>query len=112
MRQAIGSEIESTPAKAYDLGRIGLPLDQRPGITLPTPANLQAVADNAAAKRAQESHVQSSSPDHLGRSWGVSRDMVLFLQRLEGKVIELENEVQTLRRTAALPPHMRAVEVR
>jgi hypothetical protein len=31
--------------------------------------------------------------------------MVLFIQRLEGKVTELEREVSTLRSTSALPPH-------
>jgi hypothetical protein len=92
-------------------GLIGLPPEQRPGIILPTPANLDKVAADAAAKRAHESQARNMNPNEIGRAWGVSRDMVLFLQRLEGKVIELEREVADLRRAAA-PPHMRAVEVR
>jgi hypothetical protein len=90
-------------------GLVGLPMNERPGITLPTPANLQAVADNAEAKRANETQTRNMNPFELGRAWGVSRDMVLFLQRLEGKVIELEREVAALRHPA---PHMRAVETR
>jgi len=115
MSKAIGSEIESKPARAYDLGLTGLPLAQRPGINLPTPANLQRVADEAAAQRQRETQASNSNPHDLGRAWGVSRDMVLFLQRLEARVMELESNDKDLReRVAKLeqPAHMRNVERR
>jgi hypothetical protein len=116
--KAMGATIESKPASAYDNGLTGLPLAQRPGITLPTPANLQAVADNAAAQRQRETEARNSNPHDLGRSWGVTRDMVLFLQRLEGTVLEQGRTIADLRseiaqlRSSAQPRHMQGVEMR
>jgi hypothetical protein len=113
--KAIGSEIESRPAKLYDNGLVGLPLHMRPGINLPTPENLQAVADKAAAQRNRETEARNSNPHDLGRAWGVTRDMVLFLQRLESRVLEMERDNKDLReRMAKLerPAHLRNVETR
>jgi hypothetical protein len=95
-----------------DNGLIGVPLAERKGINLPTPANLQRVTDEAAAKRQRETETRNCNPQDLGRAWGVTRDMAQFISRLEARVIELENEVARLRSTSALPPHMRTVEVR
>jgi len=96
-------------------GLIGLPLAQRRGINLPTPENLQRVADEAAAKRAKETQTRNMNANELGRAWGVSRDMILFIRRLESKVIELERDYKDLReRVAKLerPAHMRDLETR
>jgi hypothetical protein len=94
---------------------VPLPIDQRPGITLPTPENLDRVAQDAADKRFLEQKAANVSPDALGRAWGVSRDLVLFLQRLEARALELERDNKDLReRVAKLerPAHMRDVERR
>jgi hypothetical protein len=112
MSKAIGSEIESKPAKVYDLGLTGLPLAQRPGITLPTPENLNRIAASAADKRYFESQASNVSPDALGRSWGVSRDFVLFVQRLEATVIEQGREIAWLKTQIFNPPHMHNIERR
>jgi hypothetical protein len=113
MSKAIGSHVESRPAKVYDNGPQPLPLHARPGIVLPTPENLQRVADDAAVKRFVESKTANVSPDALGRSWGVSREFVLFIQRLEGKVIELEREVATLKsQSYSTSPHLHNIERR
>jgi hypothetical protein len=106
--KAIGSEIESKPAKVYDLGLTGLPLHARPGIVLPTPANLQRVADEAAAKRNRT--MAEVTPQQFGAQFGISRDFALFLQRLESRVLEMERDNKDLReRLAKLerPAHMR-----
>jgi len=112
--KAIGSEIESKPARVYDLGLTGLPLAERKGINLPTPENLQRVADDAAVKRFVESKTANVSPDVLGRSWGVSREFVLFVQRLEATVIEQGREIEWLKSQSygTTGPHMRDVERR
>lgn len=113
MSKAIGSEIESKPARAYDLGLTGLPLAQRPSITLPTPENLDKIAADAAAKRQRETEARNCNPQELGRSWGVSRDMALFLQRLEAKVIEQEREIASLKsQSYSTSPHLRDIERR
>lgn len=114
MSKAIGSEIESKPARVYDLGLTGLPLAERKGINLPTPENLQRVADDAAVKRFVESKTANVSPDVLGRSWGVSREFVLFVQRLEATVIEQGREIEWLKSQSygTTGPHMRDVERR
>jgi hypothetical protein len=93
-----------------DNGLVGLPLDQRPGITLPTPANLDKIAADAAAKRNRAA--AEVTPQEFGRHYGIPRDFAQFVQRLEARVIELEREVATLRSTSALPAHMRDVERR
>jgi hypothetical protein len=95
-------------------GLVGLPLHERPGITLPTPANLDRVAADAAAQRASDPEVQSNSASALGRHWGISRDFVLDYQRLTARVAELERELASLRadRYSALPAHLRDVEKR
>jgi hypothetical protein len=112
MSKAIGSEIVSKRAKAYDLGLTGLPLAQRPGITLPTPENLDRVAQDAADKRFIEAKAHNVSPDALGRAWGVSRDFVLFVQRLEATVIERGREIAWLRTQIFNPPHTHNIERR
>lgn len=95
-----------------DNGTQPLPMNERPGIVIPTPENLNRIAANAAAQRQRETEARNSNPQDLSRAWGVSRDMILFLQRLEGKVIELEREVAQLRRGNNLPVHLRDVEKR
>lgn len=98
-----------------DNGLTGLPLNERPGIRLPTPENLDRVAADAAAKRANEAQTSNMNPFELGRAWGVPRDFVLFIQRLEGLVLALERDNKDLReRVAKLerPAHMRQVETR
>ena len=114
MSKAIGSETESRPARVYNPGLTGLPLAQRPGLTLPTPENLDRVAQNAADKRFLESQARNVSPDALGREWGVSRNFVLFCQRLEAKVLEQEREIAWLKTQIfnQPAPHMRDVERR
>jgi hypothetical protein len=110
--KAIGSDIESKPAKAYDLGLTGLPLAQRAGITLPTPENLQAVADNAAAKRARTA--SEITPQAFGYHYGIPRDLSIFLQRLETTIIEQGRRIAQLEaaESSTLPRHMRDVEHR
>lgn len=110
MSKAIGSGIESKPAKVYDLGLTGLPLAQRPGIVIPTPENLQAVADKASAQRNRTA--AEITPQEFGGQYGIPRDFALFIQRLEGRVIQLEREVATLRNASKMPAHMRDVERR
>lgn len=89
-------------------------LANRPGINLPTPENLQRVADDAAVKRFVESKAHNVSPEALGRSWGVSREFVLFVQRLEATVIEQGREIEWLKSQSygTTGPHMRDVERR
>jgi hypothetical protein len=114
----MGTEIESKPAKAYDLGLTGRPLNERPGIMLPTPANIDAVAANAAAQRQRETEARNCNPNDLGRSWGVTHEMALWCQRLEGMVLEHARTIAELRseiaqlRSSALPRHMVDVERR
>ena len=114
MSKAIGSEIESKPAKVYDLGLTGLPVAQRPGIVIPTPKNLQRVADDAAAKRERESNASAHTPQSLGRSWGVSVELAQLIQRLEATIIEQGRRIAHLEaaETSALPRHLRDIERR
>ena len=108
MSQALGSDIVSKPAKVYDNGLTGLPLAQRPGIVLPTPANLQRVADEAAAKRSRTA--AEITPQEFGAQFGIPRNFALFVQRLESRVLEMERDNKDLReRVAKLerPAHMR-----
>ncbi len=108
MSKAIGSEIESKPARAYDPGLTGLPLAQRPGINLPTPENLQRVADEAAAQRNRTA--AEVTPQEFGAQFGIPRNFALFVQRLEARVLEMERDNKDLReRVAKLerPAHMR-----
>jgi hypothetical protein len=94
---------------------VNLPPHMKTGVMVPTPENLQAVADKAAAQRQRETEARNGSPQDLGRAWGAGRDMVLFLQRLEARVLELERDNKDLReRVAKLerPAHMRDVERR
>lgn len=102
------------PGGSTDNGLTPLPLDRRPGILMPTPENLQRVADAAANKRAREVEARNTAPQDLARNWGVPRDLVFYIQRLENRVAELEREVESLRtdRTSALPPHLRNLEKR
>lgn len=102
------------PGGSPDNGPRPLPLAQRPGITLPTPENLDRVAQNAADKRFLEQKAANVSPDALGREWGVSRNFVLFLQRLEAKVIEQEREIAFLKTQIfnQPAPHLHNVERR
>ena len=96
--------------QALNNGLIGLPLAERKGINLPTPENLQRVADEAAAKRNRT--VAEVTPQD--RKWGVSKDMVSFLQRLEILVLEQGRRIAQLEaaETSALPRHMQDVERR
>ena len=93
---------------------VNLPMDQRPGILMPTPANLERMAREAEEKRQREAQARNSNPVDLGRTWGVSRELVLYLQRLEAKIADLEKQVAQLEadRTSALPRHLRGVETR
>lgn len=101
-----------SPKSIYDPGTQPLPINQRPGIILPTPENLDRVAADAAAKREAQTQASNCTPQSLGRSWGISVEAVQFIQRLEARVIELEREVALLRSTSTLPPHMRDIERR
>jgi len=91
---------------------VSLPLAQRPGVIIPTPENLQAVADKAAAKRARTA--AEITPQEFGAQYGIPRDFALFMQRLEGRVIELENRVAQLEAAekSRVPRHLRDVEKR
>lgn len=102
------------PGGSPDNGPQPLPLHLRPGITLPTPENLDRIAQDAADKRAFEAKAANNSPDALGRSWGVSRDLVLFLQRLEAEVIEVRRENAWLKQQIfnQPAPHLHNVERR
>lgn|GEM_PF-5667610 len=113
MSKAIGSEIESKPARVYDPGLTGLPLAQRPGIVIPTPENLQAVADKAAAQHNRT--MSEVTPQEFGAQFGIPRNFAFFVQRLEARVLELERDKRDLReRVIKLerPAHMRDVERR
>jgi hypothetical protein len=108
--KAIGSEIESKPARVYDPGLTGLPLAQRPGIVIPTPENLQAVADKAAAQRNRT--MAEVTPQEFGAQFGIPRNFALFVQRLEARVLELERDNRDLRKRVIKlerPAHMRDV---
>jgi hypothetical protein len=64
----------------------------------------------AAALRARQG-LDNPTPQTIGQQYGISRDHALFLQRLEARVLELENEVKALRNANKLP-HMASVERR
>jgi hypothetical protein len=112
MSRAWGAQIDSVPAKAYDNGPQPLPLDKRPGILMPTPENLDRVARGAEAKRNRAA--SQVPPQEFGSHFGIPRDFALFVQRLEARVIALENEIAALRQQdSKLPAHLRTtVETR
>lgn len=109
MSTALGSHIESKPARVYDPGLTGLPLAQRSGINLPTPENLDRVAADGAAKRNRTA--AEVTPQEFGKHFGIPREFALFVQRMEGRLIHLEREVETLRNASKMP-HLRDVERR
>ena len=92
---------------------VNLPPQMKRGFIVPTPENLDRIAADAAAKRARETQSRNMNPNELGRAWGVSRDMVLFLQRIEGRILDLERENAFLKsQIFQQPPHLRDAERR
>jgi len=91
-----------------------IPLHLRASCIPPTPENWDRVAAEAAAKREAAAKASRNHPMSLVSQWGISLDLAQFLQRLEGKILELEKEVAILRAadTSTLPRHMRDVERR
>jgi hypothetical protein len=66
----------------------------------------------AAAALRKRQGLDKPNPQSIGQQYGISRDHALFLQRLEARVLELENEVKALRNANKQPAHMQGVERR
>src|SRR5882672_5560735 len=92
-----------------------IPMHMRRGIMVPTPANIDRVANEANAKREAEADAQRAQPVNLARKWNIPTELAQFLQRMEANIIELQNEVAYLcarDKNSLVPPHMTYVEKR
>ena len=87
---------------------VNLPMYARTGIA--TPEQQDEIARQAQAARDRAAANMPSQ--EFGRRNGITVELAQFLQRMEGRILELENEVKELRNLTRQPAHLAHVEKR
>jgi hypothetical protein len=76
------------------------------------PLTNEEIDTNARALRARQG-LDKPESETIGQCFGIPREFAQFIQRLEGRVIELEKDVAALRAAAKrLPAHLQGLETR